>query len=491
MPNTFQAVHTVYQHRTVLIFSFVQRLFLFLLHNLKTYHVEQIHMVEEATNKWTTTTLSPTSITHHTLSANSEVRTALESITQTDMAVEIEPSQLSAVREDVYKIREPQAALISPLDRIPNELLGEIMKHCLLDHDGSRRQPEHHQYAAFVLASVCSRWRSTAIAIPQLWTSMVFYRWNVEVSLPLTQLLLSRAGNCDLELHIRSDKAPYEVELLDVIRPYLHRMSCILDWVSSLSLAYEVVHSPDLGRLRVLKLETGYQTTTLLMILQICPRLEEAKIRIDDHGLGVPCSPPQIVTMSRLYRLHLSYGTDPSNLIDFLVTRSLVIFHTQDVNIGIPWPQRHFVQFLTRSLQSLKTLGLAYSAERSGGQICDLLDAVPNLEELHIHEWVVTTDAIYRHLTTATGGLPKVPHLRTLVIRGDEITLAPDQLYAMILSRAIDCPLKKVCLCSGLMAMMREDASFRKLWGSGGRLGYTLEANFQTEYTSIYLDSAW
>lgn len=434
---------------------------------------------------------------------NAELQAILDSIAQADAAiarVDTELARLISVRQGIQTFRDKQAALISPLRRVPNEILAEIMQQCISNRDGTYRQAEHRQHMALILAGVCSRWRSTAISTPQLWTRIICNDLNADFCLPLTRLMISRSGDCDLELHTYGYAHPHSMEFLEVIEPHLCRMKRIVDWgcEMSRSLVDDVTLCPDLRRLRVLRLDWGSQTTSILELFQVSPVLEEIQIRIDDDGRDIAPLSLGTVTMPRLYRLHLSYGTNPSALFESITTPNLKIFHTQFVNDQVPWPEGTFTQLLLRSNASLTTLGLAWSNGSTGLQICDMLNAAPNLEELHIDDYEEAMQVICQYLTIQPGSLPILTRLHTLIVRIYDNDVVPAELYAMISSRANEYPLKRVIFCENwtpngddLRLRSHIEEPFETLWKESERLGYSFEISHEFEYRFRFLDYLW
>ncbi|KIM27295.1 hypothetical protein M408DRAFT_24764 [Serendipita vermifera MAFF 305830] len=94
--------------------------------------------------------------------------------------------RMDAIDTDVLRRR----AWISPQRTLPKEMLGEIfIAHVRLDWK-----------APLIDASVCKRWRSTALSTPRLWSFLRIP--DPDVPQELTSLWLKRAGNAPLHVHI-------------------------------------------------------------------------------------------------------------------------------------------------------------------------------------------------------------------------------------------------------------------------------------------------
>ncbi|KAK7056651.1 hypothetical protein VNI00_002368 [Paramarasmius palmivorus] len=108
-------------------------------------------------------------------------------------------------------------ALLSPVYRMPPEILMKIFRHC-----GTPNMLEEGRTSvAMSVSMVSARWRELAIATPELWSSMVFpiFRWfHVEnapdLLLQLARLFLDRSQNATLTVNI-------VVGTLDDYHPFL------------------------------------------------------------------------------------------------------------------------------------------------------------------------------------------------------------------------------------------------------------------------------
>ena len=66
-------------------------------------------------------------------------------------------------------------AYLSPMKRLPLDLLREIFLSCF----------QNHPCAAWVLASVCSSWRRLALRIPVIWSKVIFFPFAFRRSFPI------------------------------------------------------------------------------------------------------------------------------------------------------------------------------------------------------------------------------------------------------------------------------------------------------------------
>lgn len=98
---------------------------------------------------------------------------------------------------------------ITPINRLPAELLSEVFLHCLPD-DGDARPTARE--APVVLTQICAQWREVALSTPQLWSSLTIHLpINISGQQPSSQNIeigiramlgewLPRAGQCGLSL---------------------------------------------------------------------------------------------------------------------------------------------------------------------------------------------------------------------------------------------------------------------------------------------------
>ena len=73
--------------------------------------------------------------------------------------------ELVRERRALEDIARHTLAYLSPMKRLPLELLREIFLRCF----------QNHPCAAWVLASVCSSWRRLALKIPVIWSKVIFF----------------------------------------------------------------------------------------------------------------------------------------------------------------------------------------------------------------------------------------------------------------------------------------------------------------------------
>ncbi|KAJ7031376.1 hypothetical protein C8F04DRAFT_1110980 [Mycena alexandri] len=103
-------------------------------------------------------------------------------------------------REDTHDTLEAHRTILSPIRRIPPEVLGEIFFHCLPKDTffpSATRSP-------LLLTQISSNWRCVALATPSLWTSLAI-KLSISSCIPNLELIrtwIARSGSRPLSFHI-------------------------------------------------------------------------------------------------------------------------------------------------------------------------------------------------------------------------------------------------------------------------------------------------
>lgn len=94
----------------------------------------------------------------------SSISSALRDVSQLDQDIsrlEDAIAELRRKRDERHSFLMAHKALVSPIRRVPPEIITEVFLHSA---EGNFKSP-------VVLASICSRWRSIALFSPRLWAS--------------------------------------------------------------------------------------------------------------------------------------------------------------------------------------------------------------------------------------------------------------------------------------------------------------------------------
>ncbi|KAJ7114154.1 hypothetical protein C8R43DRAFT_935280, partial [Mycena crocata] len=77
--------------------------------------------------------------------------------------------KLTAKRDGLTEFVESHLAFVSPVRKLPHDILGEIFVACL----PTDRYPILHQRdSPLLLSHICSDWRSVALSTPRLWEAL-------------------------------------------------------------------------------------------------------------------------------------------------------------------------------------------------------------------------------------------------------------------------------------------------------------------------------
>ncbi|KAJ2912228.1 hypothetical protein MD484_g8187, partial [Candolleomyces efflorescens] len=132
-------------------------------------------------------------------------------------ALNVEIEALVKRRDEHAKFVKEHSALLSPVRRMPNDILSLIFLFCLPSNLFQSSPTKSGDHPALVISAVCQRWRHLSLDTPLLWTVIDIqvpwlpdpqeYRWHdsmaywgkqVQAILARTQLWISRSANCPL-----------------------------------------------------------------------------------------------------------------------------------------------------------------------------------------------------------------------------------------------------------------------------------------------------
>ncbi|KAF8891942.1 hypothetical protein CPB84DRAFT_1683177, partial [Gymnopilus junonius] len=128
----------------------------------------------------------------------------LQELSETDANIASLERQLRILEEKRKKTEslvEDYQIILSPIRRLPNDLLHEIFYHCLPTQRNSALVASD---APILLTRICSKWRSLALSSPRLWAQLHItfcddYRTSPP---PYTTLILD--NDQELQLHASS-----------------------------------------------------------------------------------------------------------------------------------------------------------------------------------------------------------------------------------------------------------------------------------------------
>ncbi|KAJ7631612.1 hypothetical protein DFH06DRAFT_1101562 [Mycena polygramma] len=274
--------------------------------------------------------------------------------------------------ESKVKIRLHRA-IISPLRRLPPEILGLVFSHTIPPLDELERMMEYTSFkfgtdsSPWVLTRICSRWRNISMSSPSLWTNIV-----------LSSTLLGDPATSEVGSFDTSDEELPLVEYpLDMLNAQLTRSG----------------NAPFTVVVRVLNLPNN----TLTVLLESSTRWVR---------LALPNGSSLCTSLS---------GRVPS-LREIEITESWTIRSNNNNVLVAPalhhiWLQAHFVPFILPWTQIT-----CYQARGTWAQHLDVLPLMVNLLEAHL----------FLLIGDPGGSQVIVPSLRRLYLQGR--SLIPDTL---------------------------------------------------------------
>ncbi|KAF9063704.1 hypothetical protein BDP27DRAFT_1451142 [Rhodocollybia butyracea] len=217
------------------------------------------------------------------------------------MIIEAQKEQLEAQRA---KLR----ALVSPMRKLPNEILLRILHHVCdsvgnrlfdIDEEAGIDSPPIPYLPSMVVSSVCSRWRNLALSSPSLWANLtvviITYDREPDELGSMVALYMERSGAWPLKLSVYLERAD-ELCSLGLLLQHTHR------WESFTYRApYSVSFSNKLSQLpfpSLLELDTSHfsgRESSALDLFEHAPRL---------HTLATTEVPSPKAPFNQLKSLH-------------------------------------------------------------------------------------------------------------------------------------------------------------------------------------------
>ena len=294
-----------------------------------------------------------------------------------------------------------QKCLLSPIRRVPVEILQSIFLACLPEGF-----VEADPYAApLLLCQICKYWRDVALALPLLWGSFKVRRSSIGTcgpAFPLAELWLERSKPMPLSICLPVDTERGCDPTLDDVRPlirlFLQHLSrwksvhmCLRDLIyhghllkdkvstglsmvlDNLELCFppDSVDDPqmwdlgfgDLGntvpmiwtsssRLHTLTLNAT-AAQNVLQILKTCPNIRDCEFHIVDNQASV--IPDEKLTLPHLHTLNIRARISILNIISAITTPSLRILTIKGEK---RWSQASFQDFIDRSSCSIEEFSM-------------------------------------------------------------------------------------------------------------------------------------
>ncbi|KAF7336541.1 F-box domain-containing protein [Mycena sanguinolenta] len=148
--------------------------------------------------------------------------------------------QLEAERAVLSRYHAQSISILSPMRRIPPEILGEIFSWTL----PSAHEVLRAEKCPWVLTHVCSRWRAVALSIPSLWSLIVIdFSVKPQYSPEMISTQMKRAGSLKIHFYAYEDgDSRYQVALFQLLAEHCDRWEELNIQLSSHLVPYVTVH---------------------------------------------------------------------------------------------------------------------------------------------------------------------------------------------------------------------------------------------------------
>jgi hypothetical protein len=347
--------------------------------------------------------------------------------------------KISIFREGLSTYVKEYEAVLSPIERLPPELLSEIFLHL---HPPSWDKDSYGYYfvprdIVMLPAQICRRWRRVALSTPNLYTTITIggRHGSLDSELALTKTWLSRSGTLPLSLayqppaHPKTEYQPVIDEVLAhsnrwrnlsitftissfsnlaAVRGRLHCLEKLevslrgvqmqpvdafetapqlrsLSIDSDISLHFLTIPWVQLANLDITYPGFGYPSRDCLDVLSRCPNLVTCSLVLQQGSAPVTqCHPIELLHLRSLYL----EGSEPADIFVHLSLPALHNCHYFDGDWASShsWNHREFTSFLSRTRCSLVRLVLDFSVEFFPKEfnLISTLEHVPNLAELEV-----------------------------------------------------------------------------------------------------------
>ncbi|KAJ7763667.1 hypothetical protein DFH07DRAFT_812712 [Mycena maculata] len=292
------------------------------------------------------------------------------------------------------EVRKHEGAL-SPLRRMPPELLSLIFQNALFPHYPSADTP-------WIISAVCSRWRNITLSLPSLWSTIVLdFRDDPKPIMGRLRAHLVRAGDSPLRITFATCEedcfADTERDMLEILAVYSDRWETVTMSGSGevySDLAYFIADGnsadgfPLLRELEIIIhsdiVDDGFQD-----LFARCPSLRFAIVKQDPYPyppvtLELPFSQLLRFSGSNTWASHLHSLYSASNLVDcVLYCRELGSIPSSQSTVTLPSLLRLSVS-RTEGLEFLDTPALQelYGCDKHTPHLYSFLKRVGKLQKL-------------------------------------------------------------------------------------------------------------
>ncbi|KAJ7609034.1 hypothetical protein FB45DRAFT_1127782 [Roridomyces roridus] len=350
--------------------------------------------------------------------------------------------QLTSERTQLSEYHSQYVPILSPLRRLPTEVLAEIFLRTLPSFHERSGDISDTQRSPWTVCQVSRRWRGIALSTPSLWTTVhIDFVHDEHQAHSDVEIQLQRSRTLNLEVHFfgRDEADPAEqLELFDLLSRHSARWETLNIQLSSAlvpRLAQLRGRLPSLRRLWLQwdseQMDAGvnsesrfvpilvpaHQLTTYrlhgplkmhLHVLKLAPNIVEARIVTAFDEEPWPEPGPQTIELLHLQRLHVS----DEGLLDYLRAPHLA-------EIGVELTMTNEYSTLVHRLGALFLRStcapekLLLKAISSSASTSDILKKCPFITTIALTFFKDGTDAMEAHLTMLSD-VSKSPHLREI-----------------------------------------------------------------------------
>lgn len=344
-------------------------------------------------------------------------------------------------QESVWLCYNEHKVLLSPIRRLPAEVLSIVFMFCLpADWTMINCSP---QDTPMLLSQICGHWRAVAVSTPGLWSSINLESWpdNPTSKLPLLKVWLKRSGESALSIRLRNEQPsviqfflPHSCRLrhFDIMCPtsMLNQLAPLQGLLKSLE-TLEIDTMDDSNHNHIL-LIVGATWNHTLHAFQVAPRLHSVSIGcgVPPHMLYLPwagltectahyCSveeclhilsqspnlvtcrmdcgrprgrsrsglhiPTDIIQLHKLLSFYVNAWAYPGDLFGGISLPAIRNLHVEHTDLEFPWPHTAFYSSISGSSQSLHSLVLD-SVPITDAYLIQYLEAAPLLRRLDIRD---------------------------------------------------------------------------------------------------------
>lgn len=342
---------------------------------------------------------------------------------------------LSNQRMELQKYVRHAQSLLSPIRRLPPDIMSRILVYCCPSNDFAR----NINIPGTLVGSVCKHWRDLTLAMPEIWSTVWVDLDNItEWGTSILEIILQRSDESPLKLTVWScmdlpDHSPAFQLLVEHCRRWYNvatnTSDSLWDWDIASQLQgnlprlehlstnnasanmFEIApclrsihiidYCPEFYQLpqnQLSMIELGCRNVSpclsdsgILSLSATCLRrlsiLADEVLFDDVYGEGV--------TLSRLVNFSISaYGTSSAaDLAGFFrgihapSLKTVAICAEEDCYLNPIWPQGDFISFLSPSLSSINSLSLV-GVPMTDEQVIAVLGSLTSLHYLFIDDTI-------------------------------------------------------------------------------------------------------